>query len=103
MSPHEAVLSPSVQNGLGMLAWSKFAGEPDPVEMIKGLREQVRQVQDGDLRCLEAMLCGQAVTLGTIFNSLASRAACQEHLKQFQANLVLALKARRNVGQRWKP
>jgi len=69
MQPHEMVLSPSVQNALGMMAWCKFAGDPDPVEMVKELRQQVREVQDGDLGRVEAMLYGQAVPLGAIFTS----------------------------------
>ena len=45
------------------------------------------------MRPVEAMLYGQAVTLETIFTSLARRATSQEYLKQFQAYLGLALKA----------
>jgi hypothetical protein len=66
MLPHELVLSPSVQNALGMIAWSKFAGDPDPAAMVKELRQQVRELQGGNLGRVEAMLYGQAVTLGTI-------------------------------------
>jgi hypothetical protein len=93
MQPHEMVLSPSVHSALGMMAWSKFVGDPDPVEMVKELRRQIREVQDGDLTRVEAMLYGQAVSLGAIFTTLARRAECQNQLKQFQANLSLALKA----------
>ena len=42
---------------------------------------------------VEAMLYGQAKVLETMFTSLARRAANQDGLKQFQANLTLALKA----------
>ena len=90
---HEIVLSPTTQNAAGIHAWGKFAGEQDLGELITGLREQVRQVQDGNMGRVEAMLYGQAMTLQTIFTSLARKAVAQEYLKQFQANLTLALKA----------
>lgn len=93
LEPHEFVLSPSIQNAAGTHAWSKFAGEADLAEMVADLREQVKQVQAGDMGRVEAMLYGQAMTLQTIFTSLARKAVAQEYLKQFQVNLTLALKA----------
>lgn len=45
------------------------------------------------MKPVEAMLYGQAMTLETIFTSLARRATGQEYLKQFQTYLTLALKA----------
>ena len=42
---------------------------------------------------MEAMLIGQATALQTIFTSLARRAANQEHLRQYETFLGLALKA----------
>jgi hypothetical protein len=93
LKPHEVVLSPTIQSAVGVHAWSKFAGEGDLVELVDDLREQVKQVQGGDLSRVEAMLYGQAVTLQTIFTSLARKAVAQEYLKQFQVNLTLALKA----------
>jgi hypothetical protein len=93
LKPHELVLSPTIQSAVGVHAWSKFAGEGDLAELVDDLREQVKQVQGGDLGRVEAMLYGQAVTLQTIFTSLARKTVAQEYLKQFQANLTLALKA----------
>lgn len=93
MEPHELVLSPTVQSGVGIHAWSKFLGEADVGELVKDLRERVDKVIDGDMKPLEAMLFGQAMTLQTIFTSLARKATGQEYLKQFQVNLTLALKA----------
>jgi hypothetical protein len=93
LKPHEVVLSPTIQSAVGVHAWSKFAGEGDLAELVDDLREQVKQVQGGDLSRVEAMLYGQAVTLQTIFTSLARKAVAQEYLKQFQVNLTLALKA----------
>ena len=93
MEPHELVLSPTVQSGVGIHAWSKFLGEADVGELVKNLRERVDKVIDGDMKPVEAMLFGQAMTLQTIFTSLARKATGQEYLKQFQVNLTLALKA----------
>lgn len=93
LKPHELVLSPSIQSAVGVHAWSKFAGEADLGETVADLREQVKQVQAGDMGRVEAMLYGQALTLQTIFTSLARKAVAQEYLKQFQVNLTLALKA----------
>jgi hypothetical protein len=93
LEPHELVLSPTIQCAVGIQAWGKFAGEVDLAELLKDLRERVEKVQDGDMRPVEAMLYGQALTLETIFTSLARRATSQEYLKQFQAYLGMALKA----------
>jgi hypothetical protein len=93
MATHELVLSPTVQSAAGIHAWSKFLGEADLGELIAAEREQVKKVQDGDMGLVEAMLYGQAMTLQTIFTSLARRAATNEGLKQFQVNLTLGLKA----------
>lgn len=93
LKPHELVLSPMIQSAVGIQAWSKFAGEVDLTELLKDLRDRVEKVQGGDMQPVEAMLYGQAMTLETIFTSLARRAAANDGLKQFQANLTLALKA----------
>ena len=93
MGPHELVLSPTVQCAIGMDVWGKFAGKMDLSELVGDLRERVEKVQGGDMRSVEAMLYGQAMTLQTIFTSLARRAAANEGLVQFQTNLTLALKA----------
>lgn len=93
MQTHELVLSPTIQSAVGIHAWSKFMGQADLADLVTDLREQVKKVQGGDMGSVEAMLYGQAMTLGTIFTSLARKAVAQEYLKQFQVNLTLALKA----------
>jgi len=93
MQPHELVLSPTIQSAVAIEAWSKYAGTVDLSGLVDDLRERVEKVQGGDMRPVEAMLYGQAMTLETIFTNLARRAASQEYLKQFQAYLGLALKA----------
>jgi len=93
LKPHELVLSPTIQSAVGIKAWSKFAGEVDLVELVDDLHERIKKVEGGDMQPVAAMLYGQAMTLQTIFTSLARRATNQEYLKQIQAYLGLALKA----------
>ena len=91
--PHEIVLSSNTQNAVGILSWSKFAGEADLQELCTDLGKKIDKIKDGDMSSVEAMLFGQAKVLETMFTSLARRAANQDGLKQFQVNLTLALKA----------
>ena len=91
--PHEIVLSSNIQNAVGILSWSKFAGEADLGELVQDLDKRIGKIKDGDMSSVEAMLFGQAKVLETMFTSLARRAANQDGLKQFQCNLTLALKA----------
>ena len=93
LKPHEVVLSPTIQSAVAIEAWSKFAGTVDLADLVDDLRERIKKVQGGDMQPVEAMLFGQAMTLETIFTSLARRATSQEYLKQFQAYLGMALKA----------
>ena len=91
--PHEIVLSSNTQNAVGILSWSKFAGEADLQELCTDLGKRIDKIKDGDMSSVEAMLFGQAKVLETMFTSLARRAANNDGLKQFQVNLTLALKA----------
>ena len=93
LEPHNLVLSPTIQSAIGIQAWSKFAGEVGLAELLEGQRERVKKVQGGDMLPVEAMLYSQAMTLETIFTSLAERASRQEYLKQIQVYLGLAFKA----------
>lgn len=67
--------------------------EFDLGEMVACLRETTKEVNGGDLTRLEAMLVSQATALQTMFTSLARRAANQQHLKQYETFMALALKA----------
>jgi len=93
LKPHELVISPTVQSAIAIEAWSKFAGTVDLADLLDDLRDRIKKVQGGDMQPVEAMLFGQAMTLETIFTSLARRATSQEYLNQFQAYLGMALKA----------
>ena len=91
----EILLSATVQNAVAMDAWGKFAGEGDLTALIKGSRERLEKVQDGDMRSVESMLYGQAMTLQTIFTNLARRSAMNagEYMNATDTYLRLALKA----------
>lgn len=91
--PHEIVLSSNTQNAAVMSVWGKFAGDINLQDLCDDLGEQTKTVQDGNMRSIEGMLYRQAKTLETMFTNLARRAESQEHLKQFQTHLTLALKA----------
>ena len=62
-------------------------------ELMTEMQTKFKEVNDGDLSTLEAMLVGQATALQTMFTSLAMRAADQEYLKQYGLYMTLALKA----------
>ena len=65
----------------------------DMGELVTTMQDKFKEVKDGDLSTMEAMLVGQATALQTMFTSLAMKAANQEYLKNYQAFMVLALKA----------
>ena len=65
----------------------------DVGELVTTMQTKFKEVNDGDLSTLEAMLVGQATALQTMFTSLAVRAASQEYLKQYGVYMTLALKA----------
>ncbi len=65
----------------------------DFMEMVATIGATSKNVNEGDLTRLEAMLVSQATALQTIFTSLARRAANQEQLKHYETFLTLALKA----------
>ena len=58
-----------------------------------GLDTKLKTVQAGDMTPVESMLLSQAMSLQTIYASLARKATSQEYLKQYQTFLTLALKA----------
>lgn len=65
----------------------------DMGELVTTMQTKFKEVNDGDLSTLEAMLVGQATALQTMFTSLAMKAVNQEYLKNYQSFMVLALKA----------
>jgi len=93
LSAGSVLLSASVQAAIGTEAWGKYAGDADLGDLIERISKRVEQVWDGDLQNAEAMLYGQAVTLQTIFTSLARRAARVDQIGQFNSAMSMALKA----------
>ena len=72
---------------------SKMLPNMDFNILVDELYAETKEVMDGDMAIMEAMLVGQAKALQTIFVSLARRAANQEYLKQYGVYMNLALKA----------
>lgn len=93
LASHEIMLAPEMQAAARMESWGKWAGQPDVSETAIALIEDAKKVNTGDLGTLERMLYAQAVSLDTMFTSLARRAHGQEFLPQFQAFTNLALRA----------
>ena len=93
MAPYELVTSPTIQSAVAIKEWGQFAGDVELPKLVEDLRTRVESVQSGDMQPIEAMLYGQAMTLETIFTSLAMRTTSQTGLKQFQTFMSLALKA----------
>ena len=90
-----AAVNPSINSAAVMGAYqgSLMGNTLDMGELVNCLRESCESVKSGDLSDLEAMLVTQATTLQTVFSSLARRAANQEHLRQYETFMGLALKA----------
>ena len=86
-------LRPSANAAAVIEEYGKPFGGQDIGALMESLSETTEKVWEGDMRRCEAMLLGQAHALQSIFVSLSRKAANQEYLKQFEANLRLALKA----------
>lgn len=95
VKPHELLLMPVAQNAIAMDAWGKYVGEVDLSELVTGLQEQTDKVRAGNMSSVESMLYGQAMTLQTIFTSLARRSALNagEYMDAADKYMRLALKA----------
>ena len=65
----------------------------DVSELVQGLTDSCKRVNDGDLSTLEAMLVSQATALQTVFTSLVCRAQAQTQQRHLEAFLGLAFKA----------
>ena len=88
-------LRPSINGASVMKAYQgNISGnDVDLSELVQGLSDSCKRVNDGDLSTLEAMLVSQATALQTIFTGLARRAQLQEYQKHLESFLGLALKA----------
>lgn len=76
-------------------------GEIDLTEAVKVMYDKVGKVKAGDLSALEATLTAQVVTLDTMFNELARRAALNfgEYINAAETYMRLALKAQAQTAR----
>jgi hypothetical protein len=86
-----ALMRPSVQAACTIRDFEK--SEVNLTYFVEELTAQIEAVNGGDLTRAEGILITQAHTLNELFNSLARRSCKQEHLKQYETYLRLALKA----------
>ncbi len=92
----ELGLSSTVANAVTSSNFAKGSfGALDLTESVGVMWEKIAKVKAGDMSEVEATLIAQAVTLDTVFNELARRAALNmgEHLGATETYLRLALKA----------
>lgn len=89
----KVTLLPSANAAAVVEVYGKIFGEQDICELVDHLKTKFDEVKEGDLHHCEAMLVGQAHALQSIFVNLARRAVIQDHLKNYETFLRLALKA----------
>jgi len=92
----ELSLSPIVLNAYTAASYSKaLFGAVNANEAVGVIRDQAEKVKSGDLSDVESTLTAQAITLDTMFNELARRAALNmgEHINATEIYMRLALKA----------
>jgi hypothetical protein len=90
----EICLSAPVLNSITTLNFSQeIMGEIDVTEALNVMREQVSNVNAGNLNELEATLTSQTVSLNAIFNELARRANGSDTMSKFETYMRLSLKA----------
>lgn len=95
MTKSKAALSPAMNAAIATESYQRnlLGDDLQLMDLVDVMKAQAKQVQDGDLSGLEAMLVGQATALQTIFTSLVRRAQIQTHQKHLEAFLSLGLKA----------
>ena len=76
-----------------------LAGQIDTPGLIAALKEQVADVNAGDLRHAEGMLIAQATSLQTLFSRLTERAMAQEYLMNMEPLMKLALRCQNQSRQ----
>ncbi len=86
-------LAPSVNAAVTIGEFGKVFGEQNLGALIHELRTVSKEVAEGDMTRVEAMLVMQAHSLQAIFTNLSRRAINAEFLPQLQTYMNLALKA----------
>ena len=98
-SPAQALartaLRPAINGAVVVKAYqgNLLGKDVDLSELVKGLSDSCKRVNDGDLSTLEAMLVSQATALQTVFTSLVCRAQVQTQQRHLEAFMGLAFKA----------
>ena len=98
-SPAQALartaLRPAINGAVVVKAYqgNLLGKDVDMSELVKGLSDSCKRVNDGDLSTLEAMLVSQAMALQTVFTSLVCRAQVQTQQRHLEAFMGLAFKA----------
>lgn len=92
--PHELMLMSTAQNASAMEKFGVY-GDCDIAALIHALGEKVKNIQDGNMKPVEAMLYGQAQALQSIFTNMARRSGLNagQHLDATETYMKLALKA----------
>jgi hypothetical protein len=94
MSLHRFLVGGAFPAAEAMQSWgSKYASHVDLLELVGELNARIKAVHAGEMKPIEAMLYGQAMTLQTIFTKLIASAASETGLNQFQVKMSLGLKA----------
>lgn len=96
MTPNHIIASMTTRSVNSAFTVKKFAHVEDSVEIsdyILELQKAGNEVVDGNLGRLERMLTCQAISLDTIFNRLALKAANSEYMKNYEGFMRLAFKA----------
>jgi hypothetical protein len=86
-------LRPSANAAAIVSEYGKAFGEQDVPALMTELSASMESLKTNDLSRCENMLLGQAHALQTMFMNLSLRAAKQEHMKNIEAFMRMALKA----------
>jgi hypothetical protein len=89
----QIAIRPSANAAAVISEYGKPFGEQDINQLIEELIVTMDDINKGDLQRCENMLLGQAYALQSIFMNLSRKANIQEHMKNIDAFLRLALKA----------
>ena len=91
---NELAVSASLLNAtLAKPFFDSILSEVSLVNISNGIKQQLTEVQAGDMTSIEAMLVAQANSLQIMFVSLGRKAISQTGLPQYTAMFNLALKA----------
>jgi hypothetical protein len=89
----QVAIRPSANAAAVIAEYGKTFGDQDVSELMEELIISMDDINKGDLKRCENMLLGQAYALQSIFMNLSRKANIQEHMKNIDAFLRLALKA----------